>query len=315
VTLRVERHGPIVLPDTHPPAGTNINGPSLIRVPTWVPDPLGRYYLYFADHKGSSIRLAVADVVTGPYRIYEPGSLHLRDSGFPTEMPPAIEAQSSVQAAAVEAEGYEAHFTPHIASPDVVVDHDRERIVMAFHGLCADGSQRTRIAESPDGLAFSAHPTLVDFPYLRILPEPVGGTWLGLAMPGVLYRSRDLLSWKPGRMVFDLDFRHCALARRDQTLHVFWSRVGDAPEHILHSTIDMNGPRTMWTPAAPESLLRPEQPWEGADLAVVPSVRGQATERVRQLRDPAIFEEAGRVWLLYTVAGESGIAIAEVHGL
>jgi hypothetical protein len=36
---------------------------------------------------------------------------------------------------------------------------------------------------------------------------------------------------------------------------------------------------------------------------------------VNQLRDPAIFEEAdsGRVFLLYAVAGESGIAIAEVH--
>jgi len=30
------------------------------------------------------------------------------------------------------------------------------------------------------------------------------------------------------------------------------------------------------------------------------------------LRDPAIFEENERVYLLYAVAGESGIAIAEV---
>ncbi len=34
----------------------NINGPSLIRVPSWVPSPPGAYYLYFADHKGSPIR-------------------------------------------------------------------------------------------------------------------------------------------------------------------------------------------------------------------------------------------------------------------
>jgi hypothetical protein len=33
---------------------------------------------------------------------------------------------------------------------------------------------------------------------------------------------------------------------------------------------------------------------------------------VNQLRDPAIFEEDGRVFLLYAVAGEAGIAIAEV---
>ena len=31
---------------------TNINGPSLIQVPDWLPNPLGKYYLYFAHHKG-----------------------------------------------------------------------------------------------------------------------------------------------------------------------------------------------------------------------------------------------------------------------
>ena len=42
--------------------GTNINGPSLIRVPAQVwPQPLGRYYLYFSHHKGAFIRLAYAD--------------------------------------------------------------------------------------------------------------------------------------------------------------------------------------------------------------------------------------------------------------
>jgi hypothetical protein len=63
----------------------NINGPSLIRVPEWLPNPLGKYYLYFADHKGDHIRLAYADSVAGPWSVYEPGSLTLADSGFPAE--------------------------------------------------------------------------------------------------------------------------------------------------------------------------------------------------------------------------------------
>ncbi len=58
-------------------------------------------------------------------------------------------------------------------------------------------------------------------------------------------------------------------------------------------------------------MLRPELPWEGAGLPVEPS-RGGAIP-VNQLRDPAIFEEDGRIYLLYTVAGERGIALAEVH--
>ncbi len=41
-------------------------------------------------------------------------------------------------------------------------------------------------------------------------------------------------------------------------------------------------------------------------------MRSVAYGRVNQLRDPAIFEEDGRSFLLYTMAGESGIAIAEL---
>ncbi len=42
-------------------------------------------------------------------------------------------------------------------------------------------------------------------------------------------------------------------------------------------------------------------------------MRSVAYGHVNQLRDPAIYEEDGRVYLLYAVAGESGIAIAELH--
>jgi hypothetical protein len=59
-------------------------------------------------------------------------------------------------------------------------------------------------------------------------------------------------------------------------------------------------------------VLRPETPWEGASAPVVPSKRSTAYGLVNQLRDPAIFEEDGRTYLLYAVGGESGIALAEV---
>lgn len=42
-------------------------------------------------------------------------------------------------------------------------------------------------------------------------------------------------------------------------------------------------------------------------------MRSVAYGHVNQLRDPAIYEEDGRVYLLYAVARESGIAIAELH--
>ena len=59
-TWRAERlaSNPLITPQTDASIGANINGPSLIRVPDWVAHPLGRYYLYFADHNGKYIRLA-----------------------------------------------------------------------------------------------------------------------------------------------------------------------------------------------------------------------------------------------------------------
>ena len=65
---------PILDPDLDPTLTDNINGPSLIRVPDWVPEPLGRYYLYFASHQGGQyIRLAYADQLSGPWAVYPPG--------------------------------------------------------------------------------------------------------------------------------------------------------------------------------------------------------------------------------------------------
>jgi hypothetical protein len=73
---------PINRPDMSRRLGENVNGPSLIRVPDWIESPLGRYYLYFGHHLGDHIRLAYADDLHGPWRIYEPGVLSLAESGF-----------------------------------------------------------------------------------------------------------------------------------------------------------------------------------------------------------------------------------------
>src|SRR3954451_19188700 len=76
----VERfaENPIIRPAMLPGKdGQNINGPSLIRVPDWVETPLGKYYLYFAHHRGKYIRLAYADRLQGPWTIHKPGTLSL----------------------------------------------------------------------------------------------------------------------------------------------------------------------------------------------------------------------------------------------
>ena len=60
--------------------GDNINGPSLIKVPDWIENPLGQYYLYFAHHQGTHIRLAYADRLEGPWTTHAPGTLQLEDN-------------------------------------------------------------------------------------------------------------------------------------------------------------------------------------------------------------------------------------------
>ncbi len=281
---------PIVHRDSTPCVGANINGPSLIAAPPWVQRPLGRYYLYFAHHRGTFIRLAAADRLEGPWRVYEPGALRLAESHFPTD-----------------------GRRPHIASPDVHVDTHSGTVRMYYHGLdTATREQHTRVAVSRDGAHFEALPELLGRPYFRVFFHD--GWWYALAMPGILYRSADgLTGFERGPQLFGNSMRHSALLQRGGELIVFWTRVGDCPERILCSTVTLERDWRSWRASPASDVLEPEEPWEGAEQPLEPSVRGWADEPVRQLRDPAIFEEGGRTYLLYAVAGESGIAIAELE--
>ena len=135
-------------------------------------------------------------------------------------------------------------------------------------------------------------------------------------MPGIFYRSRDGLGpFEKGPILFGRDMRHTAVCVRGDLLHVFYTNAGDCPESILHATVDLAGDWYRWRASEPRVVLAPEREWEGGDRPLVPSERGQATGPVRQLRDPALFEQDGAVYLVYAVAGEQGLALARVHGL
>ena len=317
--VRVERllDTPIITSGLHPTIGENIQGPSLIRVPDWVEDPLGVYYLYFADHKGLYIRLAYADDLLGPWKIHASGSLQIGDSHFLTEPPEVAPDVAERLRASRRGRSHDGLFeatTPHIASPDVHVDDVNERIVMYFHGLDGISTQVSRVATSTDGIHFEARSERLGRTYMRIFQYD--GYTYSMAMPGQFYRSRNPLgSFEEGPRLFNADMRHSALLIRDETLLVFWTQVGHVPERILLSTIDISGDWMTWSETPGVEVLRPEHDWEGADAQLEPSVRSTAYGHVNQLRDPAIFEDpdSSRVFLLYAVAGESGIAIAELH--
>jgi len=297
--MRVERlaGNPIIRPHMDSRMGDNINGPSLIRVPEWLPNALARYYLYFAHHQGQYIRLAVADRLEGPWRTVEGGTLTLEQSIF----------------------------RGHIASPDVHVDEASRCIRMYYHGVARPGQslppggppqgaasgQLAGVALSADGLEFRALEGIVGTSYPRAFHY--AGWWYVLSMPGLLFRSRDGLSgFEAGPALFDADFRHGAVRLRGDLLTVFYSHVGDCPERILAADVPLNGDWTTWRAGVPRTVLEPEMDYEGADLPLEPSRRGWAPQRVRQLRDPGIFCESDSTYLLYAVAGEHGLAIARL---
>jgi len=287
--MKVKRlpNNPIIHPHMDDRMGDNINGPSLIRIPDWIEKPLGRYYLYFAHHDGRYIRLAYSNDLLGPWTTYRDGVLPIPD----------------------------ALFAGHVASPDVHVDHLQRQIHMYYHGSDTasggGGMQVTRVATSHDGLHFTPLSELLGRPYFRVFQW--SGYHYALAMPGVFYRSRDgLTGFEEGPTLFTRNMRHSALKLDGNILFVFYTNAGDCPERILLSTIDLTSDWMGWTALEPIIVLEPELDYEGGNLPREPSKRGLVTKPVCQLRDPAIFREEGRTYLLYSVAGEYGITIAEI---
>ncbi|NRB29911.1 MAG: hypothetical protein HRU27_04875, partial [Rhizobiaceae bacterium] len=286
---------PIISQQMSPSLGNNINGPSLIRVPDWVPNPLGRYYLYFAHHKGRSIRLAYADQVTGPWTIWEAGALSLEDSLFPhkySQIHPKIDADDNLFDMGI------ADFHPHIASPDVHVDDANRQIRMYFHGMVEDGDQKTRLAVSSDGLRFEPNPGLFDHYYFRVF-EYAGLHW-ALSWGGFLYRANSAEGpFERGPTLFEGEpvtppgtiLRHLAVHVSGDQLHLFFSRIGDTPEAIYHCQVALDPDWHQWQVTAPQEILRPVDPWEGALLPAQTSKPGVAVTPVHELRDPDIFRD------------------------
>lgn len=287
---RVNRftENPIIHTDLDAKIGHNINGPSLIRVPEWVPQPLGRYYLYFAHHQGTFIRMAYADSIYGPWKILASGVMRLNETSC----------------------------RHHIASPDVHVCAEQRLFRMYFHGVTDDGRQRSFLATSPDGVNFHALPDVLGPFYFRVFLHE--GVWYAIAKRtdapggGVLLRSSDgFRPFEPGPYILP-NQRHVAVLKRGSVLHIFFSRGEDCPERILVSMMSLAGGWESWRPSEPVELLRSETEEEGGHLPVRPSRFGSVHKPVHELRDPAIHEESGRFYLLYTGAGETNICGAEL---
>ncbi len=304
ITVKRSPHNPIVHPGSDDRIGGNINGPSLILVPDWIENPLGRYYLYFAHHQGQFIRLAYADDLLGPYTVYSAGILDIGDTLFPK----------------------------HIASPDIHLDHDKRIVRMWYHGAGFTGEkpdylgQSTCYAESKDGLNFETDHVCLGPSYMRLVQY--GGYTYGFGGGG----ERDLWRTTNDRVLFERGpelhiegeafttkdsevvyrMRHPAFHLRGDELDIYYSNVRDEPERIKRTTVDLRSDWTEWLGSAPVEILHTETGYEGLVEPLVPSSGGASHEPVHQVRDPYIYVENDRRFLVYSVAGEKGLGIAEL---
>jgi hypothetical protein len=330
-TITRLQESPIIHPDMifgkdqGAPAGWNIMFPSLIKVPSWLPNPMGKYYLYFSSHHGTYIRLAYADRLEGPWKIFVPGTLTLHE--------------------VYKVNGIKGNPEGHLASPDVHVDEATKQIRMYFHSKGAVGHEAS-VALSADGLHFRPMAGALGGPYFRVFQWK--GKYYAIDRAADILRSNDGLTGfqqvssalalaandphakakskakskskddedNPGRV------RHTGVMLENDLLTIFYTRTGDAPEAIMMTQIRLNDDPKTWKAATPIRVMVPETDYEGAKLPIAESKGGTAiktheaiagkTGMVHQLRDPFIYREDGKKYLFYAVAGERGIGLAEV---
>ena len=312
---------PLITVSSSPTLGDNVNGPTVIRVPEWVEHPLGKYYMYFANHMGTFVRLAYAPAVSGPWKVHEPGVLDVRDTAFFREQPDPVETRDD--------------FYTHVASPEILFDAATRRFVMWTHGWWTRGErwpakpaearmwarangygQYTQSAVSNDGLHFTAQPAITKTSYLRVFAR--GSSYYGVSRLGLVSRaSNPLDEFVPGPNLFrGTSFagrvRHVALVMRGNRLLVFFTAIGDAPERVYMSTVDLAADWQAWHASEFTEVIAPETAYECVDLPNLPSEGGDISAPAKQIRDPFVFEDEGRAFLFYSTCGEQGIAAAEI---
>jgi hypothetical protein len=308
------QHNPIITASLLPrDDGDNINGPTLIKVPDWLPHRLGNYYLYFAHHKGKYIRLAYANSLQGPWKIYQPGTLQISDCsicdygiaarGMGPKHPGPERDEDNVT---------------HIASPDVLVDSIHRELILYFHCPIENGKQYhgqySLRAVSRDGIHFKADSAVLGYSYFRVFQWHQN--YYSISRAGLLARSvngKDFFEAGPNpfkTLQTESNYlRHAAVQLSGDTLFVFYSRIGDSPERILLSRILLKNDWNNWIASTPIEIARPDESYEGVDFPVAPSVTGSYYGRTRQLRDPFVYVENGQWFLLYSAAGENSIVI------
>ncbi len=344
-----------------PHEGRNINGPSVIPVPDWLGARLAptvvadaKYLMYFGNHGGQYIRLAYADNIEGPWKLYQTGKEF--EKGERGVLDLGADRQIDI--------GNNLRIHEHIASPKAYLDHSEKVVRLFFHapsqgldGVKVQGNkQKTFTATSVNGLEFKngIEPVIVSFAYHDSFI--VNGHPHAVASRGSLYRALDPEhpftppeNWNFGHELWEAEgqnpsdnpFQH-AIKKAQQNgslsenvkrgrhfhgrvvnnkIEFFYTRVGDRPERILMSTVELDADGdgqidsfTEWSPSFPPvEILKPEVEWEGSAFPVKPSKPSAKSGAVCELRDPFVFEDTdGSLYLFYTGQGEAAIGAVKI---
>jgi hypothetical protein len=322
--------------------GANINGPSAILIPDWIPknkrpSPKAKYYLYFAHHKGLYIRMAWAENIEGPWLLHNTGKGV--QQGHRGVLDLGDDKLMNI--------GNSLSISTHVASPDVHVDNKNKRITLYFHGPSLflgekTPFQRSFVSTSPWGLDFSQNirPVILGSSYFRVFEHQ--DNLYAVSNGAKLYKapslekpwipndnfnfSHSLWEKQPTKIFNKIDFqiprhihpkprvRHVAVIKTNEQLQVFFTVRGDSPERIYLSTVELQDKNwTDWSLTPFEEVLRAEKNWEGTHIPPAPSKSGTASKFVNQLRDPCILSLDGDLYLFYTGGGENAIGLVRLE--
>ena len=106
--------------------------------------------------------------------------------------------------------------------------------------------------------------------------------------------------------------RHTCVLVIKKVIYVFFSSVTDNPEHIKVGELIINEKNNACSITNIKSIIEPELYYEHHNSEFIKSDYGGTNNFVRQLRDPYVFNDDKDIYILYTVCGEKGIAIAKI---
>lgn len=277
----------------------NINGPVCFKIPSWVKNPIGKFYLIFADHKGEYLRLAYSNNINSKWKISKHKILQLTKSNK--------------------------IIYDHIASPEIYLDTLNKEIILYFHSRSKrlGREQVTFVATSKNGINYKLkHLNPIAPFYFRIFKHK--NFYYGLTKGGDLFKSKcKFRKFKFQKNIFNKyedkyhnkrgSIRHLCLLKREEYLEVFFTKIGDKPERIYRGILKLLYNQKNWKITNIEEILRPTKVYEGSKIKLEKSEPGPSKKIENAVRDPYILNDNNKTYLFYSIKGEKGIALAKIN--